>query len=241
VRRVCAKNITNNPGLPDQIVEMDRAKDHSSVINHAMALVMAVVWLAVTGSGCALFRTRVELKTEPEGAEILTLAGEKVATTPAMLEGDALKKLTITGRLECVLSAAGYEPKELHLETYGNDLHFTKLQKLDDGYFSKRVMRDFSQQANELSRKLLGIQGLVITRRLDDAEKELRTFQERYPNVAAGYVLLSNIERLRGNAEKARAAIARAQSLDPDDPVINRMIAGERKTPRPAAAGGITR
>jgi tetratricopeptide (TPR) repeat protein len=187
-----------------------------------LVLVLAACALLPACGGFS--RVRLELKSEPSGAEISTLQGEKLGSTPLTLQDQSLEKAVRDGRLMVTLSAPGYATRELLLEFHGQDSHDVKLSRLDEDYLLKKLMTDFSRQSNELARELLQIQGLLVINKLDEAEKQLEGFQKRFPNIAASYVMLGNLEAARGDLAKARAYFVRARSIDPGDPVIARLL-----------------
>lgn len=193
---------------------------------HSLKKCAAVSMLALAATACAT-TGRVELKSEPGGAEVSNLAGEKLGQTPLSLKDDALAKAVRDGRFAVVLSSPGYADREVLMELHGDDTHTVRLRPLDESYFSQRLLNDFSRESNAMARELLQIQGLLIVKKLDEAEKRLTEFQKRFPNIAASYVLLGNIESARGNAQKARGYLARARQIDPADPVIARLLGVE--------------
>ena len=200
-----------------------------------LAITLSVIFSGMPS--CGTLSKRVELRSEPAGAEVLTTEGEKVGTTPLVLENEILTKLSKNGRLRAVLASPGFQDRELSFEIRGSDQYDVRLTQLDTGYFSKRLLNDFPSQANAMTRELMRIQGLVFAKRLDEAGKLLAAFQSQYPNIAASYVLLASVESQRGKRDQARRYLLRAQSLDPSDPVAARILNSPPAT-APAAKGG---
>jgi len=168
---------------------------------------------------------QLELSSEPVGADVISVSGEKLGVTPLILDGESLKKILKNGKVNLVLSAPGYQQRELLLDLHGKDSHTVQLERFGDNYFSERLIQDFSKEANAMARSLAEIQSLVFVRKLSEAEQALTNFQKRFPNIAASYVLFGSVESLRGNQTKAKGYLLRARTLDPSDPVAARMLA----------------
>ncbi len=169
----------------------------------------------------------VELNSIPPGASIYNEEGALLGITPIKIEGEVLAKASKFNRLNVRLSRTGFYDSVLALDLHGQDQHTTKLVAVSSTSFSERLIKDFSKEANLYTRTLLEIQGLLFVGRYDDAEKLTKDFQKNYPNIAAGYLFLSNIADKKGNREEARSYLLRAKSLDENDPVVNRGLAGQ--------------
>ena len=180
--------------------------------------------LVTLSAGCAGPAKRIEIHSEPDGAEILALDGTLIGSTPATFSGDILDRISKDDRVLLLVQAPGYMPRQVIFDVHGEDVHKIILSKFDENYFQQRLLKDFHKNVNEMSRELLRIQGSVMVRKLDEAERALEEFQKTYPNIAASYALLGNIEMLRGRPEKARAYLLRGESMDPDDPAIKRAL-----------------
>lgn len=184
-------------------------------------------------SGCA---SGLELRSNPAGAEVFALSGEKLGETPLRIQGEVESKAAQNGRLSVVLRSPGFQNKELALDLSGSGYHEVTMSKLDEEYFSRQMLKDFSKQSNSMIRSLLQIQGLLILRKFDEAQAALVEFEKKNPNVAAAYVMMANIASYHGDAQKARSYLLRAASIDPDDPVVARMLGG--RTPASSQKGG---
>jgi predicted Zn-dependent protease len=75
-----------------------------------------------------------------------------------------------------------------------------------------------------MTRELLRIHGMLMSRQFREAEKALQDYQKSYPNLASVYLLQANVALAAGDRQKAIAFLLRAQSLDPDDPVVARIL-----------------
>jgi hypothetical protein len=194
------------------------------MVSRLSAKCFAIALCALLG-GCSLLGSkRVDLRTVPAGAEVSLLDGEKLGVTPLVLKGDLIEKASTNGRLELLVSRGGYQTRQLVLDVHGNDRHDVRLTALDQDYFARKALQEFAQPINAMARQLLRIQGLLLVKKLDEAQKLIEEFQKDYPNVASSFVLLANVELLKGRPQKARGYLLRAQSIDSRDPVISRML-----------------
>jgi hypothetical protein len=187
--------------------------------------------------GCAGMSRRVDLRTDPPGAEVTDRAGGVLGTTPLTLEKEALAKVTDHDRLYVRIRKPGYEPRTLILDVDGADQHDIALSKLEEKYFTQTTLNDFTPEINGMTRELLQIQGLLVVRNNAQAERELEAFLKKYPHVAPALVMMANVELARGEREKARGYLTQASSIDPADPVVQRMLKA-LSGPKPASVGG---
>ncbi len=182
----------------------------------------------IAASCASLWSRNVEIRSIPAGTEVQTLSGTKLGVTPLLLSGETLKRVSTGGRVEVMLTQAGYADRQLVLDIHGEDHHEVRMTALDGDYFAKHALSEFSKPINSLVRQLLQIQGMVMAKKLDQAMKSLEEFQSKYPNVASSFVLMANVELMRGKRRAARGYLIRAKSLDPSDAVISRMLAGTK-------------
>lgn len=166
----------------------------------------------------------IEIRSTPEGATVSSRTGEKLGVTPLKLQGDSLERNIEKNRLLVVLSHPGWVSRELWLDVSGGDVHDISLTQSNAAYFSEKVLTEYSPEINQLIRDLLQIQGMLILKKWDDAERALKETERRFPGVASIYVMLANIEEVRGNRQQAMSYLWRARSIDPQDPVVNRRI-----------------
>jgi hypothetical protein len=180
-------------------------------------------FLMLNGCGSASKRT-VDLRSEPTGSEVRTPEGEVLGMTPLKIEEEQLNKISKKGVFSVEITHPGYVQDRLILDAHGEDVHEIKMQKLDESYFSHKLINDFAKQANSMARELLRIHGALVAHKFTETEQLIIEFQKKFPNVASSYVMRANVELLRGNKKDARAYLVRAQSLDPDDSTIPRML-----------------
>jgi tetratricopeptide (TPR) repeat protein len=210
-----------------------RKPPFGTIVRPWAALALAAV------CGCASVKARVDIKSEPSGAEVFDRAGTKLGETPLSVEGDKLSSVTDQGFATLELRKSGYESRTLVIDTSRGmaDLSL-KLRTLDEAYFRKATTKEFTPEINAIARELLGIQGLIIIAARDEAEERLRKFQDEYPLVAAGYVMRANLALMRGDRSQAQGYLLRAQELDPLDPVVTRMLRGLGLGARVPASSG---
>ncbi len=183
------------------------------------------VVLACAVSGCA--SRSVEVASDPPGAEVQTMGGETLGTTPVILRNEALEKaMSSDGLMAIRLVGPGYLPQALMVEVRGADAYRLQMTKLDDNFFKRYVLRDYTAEHNFMVREMLNIQGLIRTKKFPEAEKQLLGFQERFPTIAMTHVMLSNLALLRGDRVLAKRYLLQAQTLDPEDPIILRTLGG---------------
>ena len=85
-----------------------------------------------------------------------------------------------------------------------------------------------------MTRELLRIQGYIVVSRLDEADRMLEKFQEKYPLVAAGFVLRASLALKKNKKEMAISNLLKAQSLDPQDKVVTQMLQALGRSPATA-------
>jgi len=166
----------------------------------------------------------MEIRSEPAGAEVSAISGAKIGVTPLILEGDALDQILKNGRAAFEVRHPGYVPREVVLEQKGVDSHLVRLTPMDATYFSQQILSDYAGQINTISRDLLQIQGQIASGKNQIAQQSLKDFQSKYPNVAASYALQATIALAQGNKTEARTYLLRARALDPEDPIVSRML-----------------
>ena len=184
---------------------------------------------SLVGMGCA--GSRVTLKSDPAGAQVQNFRGEVIGTTPLVLQGDRLDQAKRNGRLVLTVSHPQHLQRELVLDVHGEDSYEVALTRLDEDYFHHQLLKHYPRQSNELIRDLLQIQGYLVVNKVNEAQSALSDFQKRFPNIAAAYVLSANVALIKGDKASARSYLLRAQSLDPDDPVVARML-GPAESPK---------
>jgi hypothetical protein len=184
-----------------------------------------LVPLALASGACSQKYARVQIFSEPLGAEVRTPKGEVLGLTPLTLEGDALKQASPDGKLmTVVVDAPGYVASHYTLEIRGKDKQEIKLRKVDEDAFREGVLFQYGSQVNRMVRELMSIQGMILVKKLAEAERALDEFHAKYPNIAASYVLSANVSIVRGELETAHGYLLKARSIDPSDMVVQQML-----------------
>lgn len=182
---------------------------------------MFILSLALGLVGCAAKTLRIQ--STPPGAEV-KLESTKIGVTPLTLPLNKIPKETAKGFLELTLSSPGYQERQVIVAVDGvRDIRL-KLEPLDETYFRRTILAHYKKSANVMVREILLIQGYLVSKKNDLAAESLNKFIQTYPNVAAGYVLQSQLELSRGQKAQAIANLERAATLDADDAVVARLL-----------------
>lgn len=167
---------------------------------------------------------QINISSNPAGAKILTINGESIGETPKTLTKKEFEKILVDKRATFILEKDGYASREVIFDVKGVENYEFKLNPLDKDYFKTKLLSQYPKEANELIREVLSIQGLIMNKKTAEAEKRVEEFQKNYPTVAAGFVLGANLAMLKNDKTTAQSHLLRAQSLDPQDPVVIRLL-----------------
>jgi hypothetical protein len=172
-------------------------------------------------SGCQSADIRIE--SEPSGGQVF-IREQMVGQTPFSLPKNNEYFENESRVTEAVIVLPNYEKQNLFLQKNISQTYKVVLKPYSPEFFQTQLFSQFHSQINEFSRELLSIQGFLYSKKFDEAEKKIIEFQKKYPNIAASYVLQSHIEFEKGQTDKAKAALGRAQTLDPSDPTVLRTL-----------------
>ncbi|MGE3975481.1 MAG: tetratricopeptide repeat protein [Bdellovibrionales bacterium] len=172
----------------------------------------------------------IKISSEPEGADVVNSTNEVIGQTPLSVNSDQLTKIQDGSKLVFQLRKSGYQNKSVLLDKVGADEHKFKLDQLSAENFKSNNLFLYSKPSNKMVREALQIQGLLISKKVDEAAQRINEFQKQYPNIAASYVLLANISAIRNQNAQALQYLMRAQTIDPEDEVVSRMINQIRST-----------
>lgn len=64
----------------------------------------------------------------------------------------------------------------------------------------------------------------MFSRNSTDAKTKLDSFNQRFPNIAATFVLYASVDTFNNNLEAAYGNLLQAQKLDPSDLQIQKML-----------------
>lgn len=199
---------------------MDRMKSTSLIM----------IWIALSGTACSTSSVRIE--SEPPGARVVS-GGKELGQTPLDLPSGSGTTADSGPFLNLELSLHGYEPLTVLLDSKGERKVNFQLTPHQAEFFEKRILPDFQEPMNQLVREVLTLQGLIFSRQLQTVEERLDRFVQKYPNIAAGYVLQANLRLMNKKKDEALRLLERARSIDPGDAVVARMIEGLKKREGP--------
>lgn len=181
-------------------------------------------------SSCSYFKQTVEAKkivkinSSPLDAEIYSLKGEKIGTTPKTLSEADLKQLQTGDHLNFVIKKGGFVEREIVSSILAVTDIKVNLTPLTNATFNENILYSYSSELNLLTRELLQIQGLIFLNKYSDAMDKLALFQKSFPNVAAAYALMGNIYLSQGKQKEAKEQLLRAQSIDQKDETVARAL-----------------
>ena len=167
-------------------------------------------------SACA--SSRVEVSSDPAGAEILSLQGEKLGITPALLSSDQLAKLgDDEGVIRFKLRAEGHAPRWIIADAAGTRGVSVSLPKNDADLFAGEILQDYQPELNQMLRRAFELQRLLAEKKIPQLESKLEKFRKDYPTLAFSHVLAGHLASLQGRKDEARKNLERARALDPRD------------------------
>ncbi|MBT3235295.1 MAG: tetratricopeptide repeat protein [Bdellovibrionales bacterium] len=186
-------------------------------------------------SGCSylnlLFETdeKLVIDTKPTKAKVYTVEGKEVGQTPLMLGKAESSSLRDEDFFYLVVKKPGHLDQLIVVPANGIDNYTVKLFAYNQEHFSRWVLDAYGERTNQLIRELLKIQGLLLQKKYQSAQKRLLAFQGSFPGVAASYTMLGNIHFINKQYEEAQAQFLRAISIDPQDQTATRFLAVVRK------------
>lgn len=170
---------------------------------------------------------QLKINSEPPGADVLVNEAS-VGITPLTLNSQQIQSTLQTsdkGELvKLTLRKDGFEDSHLIIKPTGIETYSINLKSIDNSTLRK-IPKNYSGQVNEISRELLSIQGLLFSRNSTDAKTKLDSFNEKFPNIAATFVLYASVDTFNNNLEGAYGKLLQAQKLDPNDLQIQKMLA----------------
>ncbi|KYG61428.1 hypothetical protein AZI86_17085 [Bdellovibrio bacteriovorus] len=173
-------------------------------------------------TACMSPRT-IRIESTPSAAAVI-ISDKVIGETPIEISESNYPDEFKQNYLNIKITKAEHEEKSVIVPTQGLQNFTINLLELNQKYFETIVLKSFQRPQNELVRELLQIQGLLFSKKTNEAENRLQVFMKAYPNIAAGYVLQANIAIEKGNRAEAKQLIVRALSLDPNDAVVKRML-----------------
>jgi tetratricopeptide (TPR) repeat protein len=180
--------------------------------------------LGLSGSACTT--SRLEVHSEPEGADVIALPkGQtpiKLGVTPLTVNQDSHPEL-FSSELRLRVTKDGYSTESVLVphSSLGSET------RLDLDLPESKLPASCSQSEqiiNDITQKLAQSQLLVFRKNFVEAKQQLIELSNRYSNVAVIYTLLGNISYVEKNLTAALDYYKRAKALAPENAETNRMI-----------------
>lgn len=193
----------------------------------------------LVGFGACSSRS-VRISSNPEGAEVSNLSGEKIGMTPLEVGHDELEKISENGLATFRVTAPGHLPRIAFVDPSVTREVVVGLPKTDSSAFRSEFMKDFGRDMNRMLRSAFFIQKLVGQKKFDEASKEIESFKEQYPSLAYSHVISAQISLAQGRREEARTSLVRAGVLDPDDSGVQqslKLMGVSASSPTPSPSG----
>ena len=164
------------------------------------------------------------IETTPTNAMIYAENGELLGTSPLKLTSEQLAKVSKEKFLKVTLKKAGFQEKTLVLPYNGPTEINVPMEALSSDHFKEWVLSAYGKETNELLRTVLEAQGLMISKRNDDAKELLLKLEGRYKNLSAVYTLLAIISMEKKDFNGSRSYLVRALTIDPEDSTAHRLM-----------------
>lgn len=165
---------------------------------------------------------QVMINSNPPGADVYN-GQDKIGTTPLNLDSEKLKRMTESGVIEIALRKDGFNEKIFIFKPEGIETYNLNMNSLVEMQ-TQMLPSQYRGTISAITRDLLTIQGLIFSKKLPEAKQKLTLFQEKYPFIAASFVLSSSIALLNSDLKSAYLDLVKAQTLDQSDPQIKKML-----------------
>lgn len=189
-----------------------------------------IVLLFLFLTACSSLKKEVRIESNPTGADIINKQKQLIGQTPYVIGEADLSKIKDGDKIYITVTKPGYEARTIITELREIDTHSVNLVAQSVESFKKDVLFQHNDRSNELVRDILVIQGLLMAGQYQECEKKISSFEERYPNIAAVYVLRANIEMIKKNKVAAMQYLKKAEKIDPDDPFLKSVISRYQKS-----------
>lgn len=191
-----------------------------------IALACHVVFLNACSS-------KLEIKSSPQSAEVVSTQGDLLGKTPLVLDDDQVSKISENGLIQFKVSADGYIPRLVVADEPSTREIFVNLPKSESKTFKSEFSQDFRKDMNQMIREAFLIQQ-EISKGQKSVEAKVEAFKASYPDIAYGYVISAHLALKDGNKDLARRQLLKAQKLDPEDQSVQqslRLLAGATSQP----------
>lgn len=179
-------------------------------------------------AGCSIFssqnkRGTITITSVPPKADIF-LGGNNIGQTPMEIPQSQYESSVQDGFVVVTIKRVSYYPQQVYAPVDGIKNINVDLSKIVDSDLEVLVQSGWLSKANEMTRRLLQIHGLMVAKKLNTAKAELIQFQKDNPNIAASYTLLANIYLVEGNLAEAQGLLNRAINLNSKDATALKLL-----------------
>jgi len=190
-------------------------------------LVISIIFILV--SACSTIKQvipedKLNITCDVKNCLVVSSKSIIIGPTPLLLNAQKIKQITNGKFINFKIIKKGFLPKEVSLFSRNIKKVKIKMTPVDDKNFEEWVLGRFLKKTNNMSRKLLEIQALLISGRFKIAKKQLELFQEKYPNVSSSYTMMANILINEKNINLAESFLLRAIELDKKDSTARRLL-----------------
>lgn len=181
--------------------------------------VTLIIW-ALLALGCSFAATKVDLTSEPKGAQVVLISSngreDTVGETPLQLNQQNLRSGD-QGMTRIKLNKEGFVTEQILLENLATgkqgSIHVTMkpLANWSQAFVDEQANRYLTDVASTTAE----IQGATIKGDYGKAESLARTLITRYPKLAIGWTLMGNIYFLQKRVSDALEAYQKSLTIDP--------------------------
>jgi predicted Zn-dependent protease len=189
-----------------------------------------LIILTILFSSCSLLKTvtrkeKMKIASVPSQALVYNNKNELIGKTPLEISPDELEKYQTGNFVYLTFKSEGY--LDLQVVTNINQLTSTevKLEKMSSDHFEKWVFNNYKNEINYYSKDLLSVQWLIFTQKYPEARNRVFELNKKYPNIAAVFTMMAQIELQEKKFEQAKVYIEKALQLDEKDITAIRMLA----------------
>ncbi|MBS1958104.1 MAG: tetratricopeptide repeat protein [Bdellovibrionales bacterium] len=179
----------------------------------------ALVYLAVplfTLSSCATQELRVE--SNPDGADVSVIdasrAPKRIGVTPIVLT-QANAPGIFKSSMQVNVTKEGYKTQSVFVP---------ETSVSSNGQLVVQLKRDDAGFLNDAAEQVAQVQRMIFKKNYNEAERLLQESISKNPSVAVFHSLLGNVYYLQKNTSRALDSYQRAQSLEPNNVDVAKMI-----------------
>lgn len=188
-----------------------------------------LIILTTLFSSCSFLKTvtrkeKMRIVSVPSQAFVYNNKNTIIGKTPLEINPDDLEKYRTGNFVYLTFKSEGY--LDLQVITNVNELTSTevKLEKLSSNHFEKWVFNNYKNEINNFSKELLSVQWLIFTQKFPEARNRVFELNKKYPNIAAVFTMMAQIELQDKKFKQAKIYIEKALQLDEKDITAIRML-----------------